>query len=778
MRTQHTFGVLFAAGAVLAVGCGGGGGGGGGGSGGSSTLTDLVVEAVAVGASSAVAGGTLSVSDTVRNLGPRPADDFRIGVYLSSDAAITAQDTLLGFRGLARLDAGSSDTGGGTLTIPVGTAAGTWHVGVRVDDQSAVAERDEANNTRTATTLVSVAVVPLADLEISAVSAAPNALAAGEELEVSDTVTNSGATGAAAFQVGIYLSSDATITAADTLLGLRAVPELARGASSSASDTLLLPASLAPGTWYVGALADVQNAVPESDESDNARSTPTTLTVIGLPRPNLVVQDFSFAPAGVDSGLPIDVADTVANIGPGAALGVEVAVYLSSDAVITAQDTLLGTRTLAALASGASQSSTGTLEVPLELPGGTYFVGALVDPGLDVPETDESDNTRVASGTLVVTVPPRPDLAPTGVSFTPNAVDTTFGEVLHVTESVTNIGVLPSGPFRVGIYLSSNNVVSPSDTLLASREVAGLAVGASSGAVVDVQVPPGVSAGTYYLGTFVDDLGALLELRESNNALLAPATLDVIASPAPLPDLVMQSVGFTPAQVNPGAVVQVQSEVRNQGTLSATSFQVGIYLSTDDQITADDLRIGARQVLQLGIQFGSASSAPFVVPAGLAAGTYHVGALADDASQVAELNEANNGKRASGILTVVIPPPPRPDLVVDAAAFTPGSAAPGQVLQLSTTVRNAGDLGCATFRVAFYASVDATVDTTDLLLGSQLINGLAPAQSFAASFQAALPAGTAPGDYTIAALVDDAAVVDEGDETNNRRVAGGALHVP
>lgn len=783
MRSTQRFwmrhGALAALGcAALGAGCGGGGGGGGSGSGGTTTLADLVVDLVAFDPPTAVAGASLSVSDTISNHGARAADNFRVGLYLSRDATITSADQLLGFRTVARLDPGQSSSGGGALTLPVSTAAGTYWIGALADDVHAIAESSEQNNARAATLSIAISAAPLPDLEITAVNVAQTAVLAGGVIDVDDSVKNAGSAAAGAFQVGIYLSTDATITAQDLLIGLRPVASLAPGATSSGGDVLAVPATISAGSWWVGALADPQGAVAESDESDNARATGAPLQISVPPRPNLVVQSFTFTPASVDTGTPIDVVDTIANTGPGAAGSFDIGVYLSTDVVITRDDTRIATRTLAALASGASDSSNGQIVVPIELAAGTYHVGVIADIGLELPETDETDNALAASGVLVLTVPPRPDLASSAVSFSPGVVDTTLAQVIHVSETVTNFGTAAAAPFRVGLYLSSNNVISPSDVLLASRAVGTLPINVSSSALTDVSIPAGVSPGTYFIGVVADDLRAQLELNEANNALAAPGTIDVIASPLPLPDLVMQSVSFAPHTVNPGGTLQVLNEVRNQGLLSATSFQIGIYLSTDDVIATDDLRIGQRTVFQLGINFGSASSAPFVVPANLAAGTYHVGAIADDLSQVAENQEANNGLRGSGALALVIPPPPMPDLVVDTASFTPASPAPGAMVQLSATVRNQGDLDAGAFRVAFYVSTDATIDAQDTLLGFQSLAALAPGASFSGTISMTLPAGLAAGGYKLGAIVDDAQLVAEGVETNNLFIAATMLVVP
>jgi subtilisin family serine protease len=108
---------------------------------------DLVVSALAAPSSA----GTLSsftVSTTVKNQGALAAAATMLKFYLSTNAAFDAGDTLLGSRPIAPLAIGAESAGTTVLSIPVGTASGTYHVIARADADDVVVEGDEANNTR------------------------------------------------------------------------------------------------------------------------------------------------------------------------------------------------------------------------------------------------------------------------------------------------------------------------------------------------------------------------------------------------------------------------------------------------------------------------------------------------------------------------------------------------------------------------------------------------------------------------------------------------------
>src|SRR5262249_60028 len=68
------------------------------------------------------------------------------------------------------------------------------------------------------------------------------------------------------FFAGAYLSTDPTVTTADTLLGFQFFGSLAAGASTSGTISVDLPSGLTLGaTYYLGVIADDTFAVSESN---------------------------------------------------------------------------------------------------------------------------------------------------------------------------------------------------------------------------------------------------------------------------------------------------------------------------------------------------------------------------------------------------------------------------------------------------------------------------------------------------------------------------------
>ena len=118
------------------------------------------------------------------------------------------------------------------------------------------------------------------DLVVSSVTNPPASVNAGAGFAITDTTGNSGSATANPSVTRFRLSLDATITSSDPLLtGTRSVPTLKKGSSSSGSTSVIIPANLPLGTYYLGACADDTGLIAESSESNNCRASTTTVTI-------------------------------------------------------------------------------------------------------------------------------------------------------------------------------------------------------------------------------------------------------------------------------------------------------------------------------------------------------------------------------------------------------------------------------------------------------------------------------------------------------------------
>jgi hypothetical protein len=111
---------------------------------------DLTVTTL-VGPPSAVAGSSISVSDTTKNQGGDTATVSLTRFYLSSNASLDVSDQLLGEREVLSLGPGLNGAGSAVLAIPASTAAGTYYIIAKADGDDAIQESLETNNLRVRT---------------------------------------------------------------------------------------------------------------------------------------------------------------------------------------------------------------------------------------------------------------------------------------------------------------------------------------------------------------------------------------------------------------------------------------------------------------------------------------------------------------------------------------------------------------------------------------------------------------------------------------------------
>ncbi len=465
---------------------------------------DLSVPALTMPATAAP-GATISVLETTTNVGGDRAGGSTTRFFFSTNAALDAADVLLASRSVQALDAGAASSATTSVTIPAGAATGTYYVIAEADGGKSVAESRENNNATARTVRIG------ADLIVSALTV-PAKSAGGASITVSDTTLNQGAEESAASTTRFYLSENAFFGVDDELLpGGRAIAELAPGASTSGATTLVLPAPLATGTYYVIARADDGGVVGETLENNN---TLGRTIQIG---PDLAVSGLG-APTKAGAGDAIAVTETTSNQGGGPAPASTTQFYLSVNGQLDAGDVLLtASRAVGPLAAGVSSAGATQVTIPLGTAPGAFYLIAKADGVNAVEETAETNNT-VARLVWI-----GPDLIVSGVSATSPVV---AGAKTSVAATVVNQGAGSAGASTVHYYLSTNLTFDATDIPLGeSRSVPALAAGASNIGATLVTIPGSTTAGTYFVIVRADADGGVSESNETNNT--APRVVQV-----------------------------------------------------------------------------------------------------------------------------------------------------------------------------------------------------------------------------------------------------------
>ena len=707
---------------------------------------DLMVTSPTVSDSGPAAGATFTLSATVRNAGEGDAAATTLRYYRSADTTITASDAEVGMDAVAELAAAGSS--GQSVELTASSSPGTYYYGACVE---AVTDESDATNNCSASVQVTVPETEREperhperhpDLVVTSPTVSDSGPAAGETFTLSATVRNAGEGDAAATTLRYYQSTDATITAGDTSVGMVAIAGLA--GSGSSSQSVELTASSSPGTYYYGACVD---AVPDETDTTNNCSASVPVTVPEPKRPDLVVTLPRVNDSGPAAGADFTLSAAVRNDGEGTAAATTLRYYQSTDATITATDTLVGTVAIAGLAAAGSSSQSVDLTAPSSP--GTYYYGACVDA---VP--DETDTTNNCSASVPVTVPEpkRPDLVVT----LPRVNDSgpAAGAQFTLSATVRNDGEGTAAGTTLSYYQSTDATITTSDTALGMVAVAGLAGSGSSSQSVDLTAPS--SPGTYYYGACVDAVPDETDTTNNCSTSVQITVQVAVTEPQGHPDLVVESPSVNDSGPSAGAEFTLSAAVRNDGEGTAAGTTLSYYQSTDATITATDTLVGTVAIAGLAAAGSSSQSVDLTAPS--SPGTYYYGACVD-----AVPDETDTTNNCSASVPVTVPEPKRPDLVVTLPRVNDSGPAAGAQFTLSAAVRNDGEGTAAGTTLRYYQSTDATITAGDTALETVAIAGLAGSGSSSQSVD--LTAPSSPGTYYYGACVD--AVPDETDTTNN-----------
>ncbi|MCK1408089.1 CARDB domain-containing protein [Bradyrhizobium sp. 76] len=491
-------------------------------------------------------------------------------------------------------------------------------------------------------------------------------IAPGGSISVDFWMVNFGSGSSPASTSGLYLSTDATITTGDVLLSTVTSLTLSSNGTAGYYDhqtvTLTLPGNLAPGTYYVGGIADYTNSVAESNEANNNHNV-TQITVTGPAQPDLTASFDNVSSTSLAGGDSTTVDFWLVNFGKAAAAASTSGVYLSADATITTGDTLLTTIASPGLtangAAGYYDHQFVTLTLPGNLVPGTYYVGGIADYTNSVAESNEANNNHNVTQ-ITVTGPSQPDLTASFDSVSSTSVAVAGSTTIDFW--LVNFGKAAAAMSTSGVYLSTDATITTSDTLLTTIASPGLTANGTAGyydhQTVTLTLPGNLSAGTYYIGGIADYANSVTESNEANNN--HSVTQITVTGPAQ-PDLTASFDSVSSTSLIAGGSTNVDFWLVNFGKAAAAPSVSGFYFSMDPTITTGDTLLATVSSPGLSANgtpgYYDHQTVPLTLPNNVAPGTYYIGGIADYTSAIGESNEINNNHNVTQI-TVVAPPSP------------------------------------------------------------------------------------------------------------------------
>ncbi len=111
----------------------------------------------------------------------------------------------------------------------------------------------------------------------------PSQAASGGTIAVSDAVKDRGRAAAKRSVTGYYLSLDSRLGNGDVRIGTRRISALRRRKRSRGGTSLVVPVTVAPGTYHVLACADYRKKIRESNERNDCAASRGTVQITSVP---------------------------------------------------------------------------------------------------------------------------------------------------------------------------------------------------------------------------------------------------------------------------------------------------------------------------------------------------------------------------------------------------------------------------------------------------------------------------------------------------------------
>ncbi|MFC1917890.1 CARDB domain-containing protein, partial [Chloroflexota bacterium] len=521
------------------------------------------------------------------------------------------------------------------------------------------------------------------DLIVQSIICVPEYPSLGEDVTFHVTLKNQGSESAGSSRVSLNIDGDNLSSA------------LVEPLPAGATLTKTFNWNVTIGAHNVIAIADANNEVAESDEGNNE-----TAFAFSPLAPDLVIQEITLTPENPSKGDTVYFNVVIKNRGSSQSRFTNVSFYLD--------DSPRGELDTPALNPG----DTVTKSFSWAAKAGTHEARAVVDSKDYVAENDETNNDRVLTFATLA-----PDLIVEIISWSPE--DPSKGDDVTFTVTLKNQGNGRADYSFVAFYVD--------DESLGSESVDPLEAGASANKTFTWRV----KAGTHDIRAVADSNTWLEESDETNNE-------KVIAFSPLSPDLIIETVTWSPVNPSVGDTVTFTVTIENPGSGRADGSHFAYYIGGSDS--------GFQTVAV--IEPGATATRTFTWLA--EAGTRNIKIIADSAKTVDESNEDNNEK-------LIEFTPIAPDLVIDDISWSPESPLAGDTVTFNVIIKNQSSGKAANSHVALHVG--------DTFLDSTYVPSIAADATANETFTWTVTAGL----HNIRAVADSSDQIAENDETNNER---------
>jgi V8-like Glu-specific endopeptidase len=226
---------------------------------------------------------------------------------------------------------------------------------------------------------------------LSAKDLLTNVATPGGPVTIEYNVLNAGHATATNVQVDFRLSLDPFISAFDTPLGTVSLGSLAQNTFANSIATVAVPFNQPTGVYYVGWI--LRTSTTEYATDDNMVVIGNELLSV-VTAPDLRTISPGASSSSLFTGENVLVSATVQNQGSAAAPATTLRYRVSTDSIITATDTQIGTDAVPALSPGLTSFQSEIVRGPSSP--GSYWIGACVDTVVGEVVTTNQCSTGIA----------------------------------------------------------------------------------------------------------------------------------------------------------------------------------------------------------------------------------------------------------------------------------------------------------------------------------------------------------------------------------------------
>lgn len=602
---------------------------------------------------------------------------------------------------------------------------------------------------------------------------------AGDSITVNYTITNNGdVTMTSNTTSALYLSSNQTYGSSDILItgsiyGL--TTNLSPNQSINLSPTVTLP-NVSDGQYYIISYPDLPNLITESNNDNNTDAYAIQIGDVVTNGPNLDVRRARAVPDnGLVPGQEVEMEIRIENDGNEDSNGFDVLVYLDiDDDGNPDSNEVMGEFAFSALDADEDETVFKDFNLPANIPSeDSYDLYVLADSNNDINETDENDNDKRDSVTIVlVNNDAENDLVV--LNQTVSNTNVNVGENVDVTVDHVYLGNnttddLPS--ISLGYYLSTDCNLSIDDILL-DDETSNIGI---NNPVQDeddtLTIPIGTQTGTYYILFVADNEYDIDEGNfEDNNVECVEITVN--NSNTPEGDIFITDETCNPSNVLVGNHVGSFINVNYSGNVldaNIPSLTINYYLSNDCTLSDDDIFLEDSNTSVGSDNPINGEVYNLELPNNLTPGTYFIISLVDAENELYEIDENNNVGCSE--FQVFSSSSTYQDVTLSNPYVAVTEANAGDLIYISvfqnyTGYQTQSEIG-GSVRVQYYLSTDCLLSLDDVYLEDDPSTiGSTDSSDFEFK-EVTIPSGTSAGMYYILFFADGENIVAETDEDNN-----------